>query len=122
MRIIDSDRTVMVDCDDTLCLWNLSDFDAGDRVTIDYVNGPAEVVPHRKNINNLIKFWKLGYTVIVWSGSGYKWATAVTTALGLDDYVHTVMSKPMYYFDDKPCASWMGPRVYRNPHTGQAEE
>lgn len=118
MNIIPTDRVVMVDCDDTLCLWDLSDYSDYEQVFVEYVNGPVAVVPHHKNINTLIKFWKLGYTVIVWSGSGYKWATAVVTTLGLEQYVHSVMSKPLYHFDDKPCESWMGPRVWRNPKTG----
>lgn len=119
MRIIDSDRIAMVDIDDTVVCWNKSEFPEAKRVVIEYVNGPVEVVPHQPNINTIIKFWKLGYTIIAWSGSGYKWATAVLTTLELDKYVHTVMSKPMYHFDDKPAESWMGPRVWRDPKSGE---
>jgi predicted phosphatase len=122
MNVIQPDRVVVVDVDDTLVCWDISQFDEVQQVTIEHVNGPVQLVPHQKNINTLIKFWKLGYTMIVWSASGRAWAQAVVTQLGLEQYVHTVMSKPMYYFDDKPAESWIGPRVYRNPHTGKAEE
>lgn len=118
MRVIESDNVVMVDVDDTLVCWNLSDFPDYDRTIILHVNGPVAVVPHQPNINTLIKFWKLGYTVIVWSGSGWLWAKNVVEQLGLTEYVHSVQSKPRWHFDDKPAETWMGSRVYRDPKTG----
>ena len=53
--------------------------------------------------------------IIVWSRSGVEWATAVVRALGLDSYVHQVMSKPVVYFDDCPVDTWMKDRVYIKP-------
>src|ERR1017187_1598158 len=41
-----------------------------------------------------------GSFIIVWSRSGYEWASAVVNALGLKDSVDLVMSKPTVYFDD----------------------
>ena len=57
-----------------------------------------------------------GY-IIVWSRGGYEWAKAVIYALGLENKVHLVMSKPMVYFDDKPVNEWMLDRIYIPPGT-----
>lgn len=117
-QTIKSDRIVMVDVDDTLVLWNLSAYPGAIRKTIEHVNGWVQVIPHHKNINTLIKFYKLGYTIVVWSGSGHAWAEAVVRALELGQYVTQIISKPLYYFDDKPCQEWMGARVWRDPKDG----
>jgi len=118
MNVLKSDRVTVVDVDDTLVLWNISEFPVERRITVDFKNGPVDLVPHEKNINTLLKFWKLGYTINVWSASGWEWAETIVKALGLESIVTNVGSKPLYYFDDKPCESWMGPRVYRDPKTG----
>jgi hypothetical protein len=56
-----------------------------------------------------------GSYIIVWSRSGYQWAHDVVKALGLEDKVHLIMSKPMVYFDDSPVENWMKDRVYLSP-------
>ncbi len=108
----------MVDVDDTLVLWDISEYPETARIEVKGANGMVELVPHQKNINTLIKFWKLGYTVNVWSASGWGWALSVVAALELSPFVNQVGCKPLYYFDDKPCEKWMGDRVYRDPKTG----
>lgn len=55
-----------------------------------------------------------GY-ILVWSRSGYEWATNVVKALGLDGVVHQVMSKPIAYFDDTPVEEWLKDRVFLPP-------
>ena len=122
MNIIKSDYLVEVDVDDTLVLWDISEFPASEYITVQGVNGPVTLVPHHKNIKTLIKFWKLGYTIVVHSHSGWEWATIVVGALKLQSLVHTVKSKARYYFDDQPIESFSGPRVYRNPKTGVSEK
>lgn len=115
METIKSDRIVWVDCDDTLVLWDKSKFPNEELLTVEHVNGPVEVIPHKKNINTVVKFWKLGYTIVVHSGSGSAWAEAVVVALNLEKYVTLCMSKPLYYFDDKPVETWARERVWREP-------
>lgn len=115
-----SDRVVMVDVDDTLVCWNVSEFPAEDHFKIRGPNGLVTLVRHEKNINLVRKFWKLGYTIVVWSGTGHKWAEKVARSVGLDDVVSLYMSKPMYYIDDKPSQEWMGPRAWRDPVTGNS--
>lgn len=121
MQVIDSERVVMVDTDDTVCLWDLSEYPDKDRVILNCFGSKAELVPHEKNINTLRKFHKLGYTIIMWSATGAKWAACVAKAVGIEDIVTLVISKPRYYFDDIDCKEWMGPRLWRNPRTGEAE-
>lgn len=118
MKTIESDRVVMVDCDDTLILWDISEYSGINRVTVNCYGHKAIVVPHEKNLKLLRKFAKLGYRIIVWSQSGWQWAEAVSKTLGIDDIVDTCMSKPRYYFDDIPCQEWMGGRIWRDPKNG----
>lgn len=119
MNAIQSDKLVMVDCDDTLICWDKSKFPIDEQIKINCYGHDSWLVPHAPNLRTLKKFAKLGYTIVVWSASGWEWAQAVVCALGIEDDVHTVMSKPRYYFDDIPCHEWMGQRVYRDPVTGE---
>lgn len=112
-------RTLYVDVDETLLLHNKSNFPVSEHVTV-ACNGRSFVgVPHTKNINLMIKFYKLGYDVYVWSKTGKSWAQAVVRTLGLDQYVEACLSKPDFYMDDKGAQEWIGTRVYRNPVTGE---
>lgn len=113
--VLKSDRIVWVDVDDTLIGWDLSAYKDHKPITINHVNGPVLVVPNQKNINTIIKFYKLGYTIVVHSGSGHGWAKKVVDSLRLKPYVSLIMSKPLYYFDDKPVETWAGYRVWRDP-------
>jgi hypothetical protein len=104
--------------DDTLLMHDISEYPEDKRVTVS-CNGREFVgVPNQKNINLLIKFYKLGYDVYVWSKTGESWAQAVGRELGLDRYVNAYLTKPDFYMDDKGMDAWMGPRVYRNALTG----
>ena len=53
-----------------------------------------------------------GFTVIVWSAAGYKWAEEVVKSLGLEKYVSYVQSKPTKYVDDLQANEILGQRVY----------
>jgi hypothetical protein len=116
-----SDRVVMVDCDDTLVMWDLSSYPDVPRVTVNCYGYLTDLVPNEKNIKLLRKFAKLGYEIHVWSGSGWEWADAIVEVLGLGSIVQTTMTKPSYYFDDLPCQEWMGTRIWRDPKTGTEE-
>lgn len=54
--------------------------------------------------------------VIVWSRSGWEWAHNCVVALGLEEYVDQVMSKPTAYFDDSPVEQWLKDRVFIEPN------
>lgn len=108
-------KTLYVDVDDTLAMGDLSKFPPEEQVLIGYTNGPIAVVPNQKNINLLTLFWKLGYTIIVWSQTGSDWAREVVIAFGLKDLVSVCLTKPMFYMDDKDVSKWIGPRRWRDP-------
>lgn len=112
---IEGYKTLYVDVDDTLAMGDLSEYDFKERLIINYVNGPITVVPNQKNVNLLTLFYKLGYTVIVWSKTGADWAKAVTEALEIQDMVAAYLTKPTFILDDQEVTKWIGPRRWRDP-------
>lgn len=119
MLIIKSNKIVMIDCDDTLIMWDKSKYKGKlEPVTIKINKFKSVVYKNQKNINLIIKLKKLGYTLIVWSLSGYEWAQKVTKAVGLENYVTICMSKPNYYVDDSEVKNWIGHRLWRDPLNG----
>lgn len=117
---IDNDRIVMVDVDDTLCIWDISEYPHLPRITIDCHGRTSVVSVNQKNVNLVKKLQKLGYQIIVWSQSGNLWAQTVANAVGLDNCIY--MSKPRYYVDDLPSNVWIGERLWRNPTTGESSD
>lgn len=118
---LNTDRTVVVDCDDTLVHWNISKYlDYYKQFIIfEHEGYHVTLFPNKKNINLVRKFKKLGYSVIVWSQSGKDWAKKVVEELELVSYVDIVGTKPNYYIDDLPVNTWMTSRVWRDPITGK---
>lgn len=53
-----------------------------------------------------------GTNIVVWSKSGAEWAEAIVKALGVDEYVDVVTSKPDRIYDDKDSSEWMPKRRY----------
>lgn len=95
MKVIESDRTAFFDCDDTLILWKKVDKD----LPTVYINDRTFQV-HVAHVQKIKDYHTMGFTVIVWSNSGHKWAESVVKALGLEDKVDFAMSKPHRVFDD----------------------
>ncbi len=120
-------QTFDVDVDDTLVLWDKSQYVGTtlDKITVNLSSGDNEYTPdydtvlyvHRKNVNLLIKLAKLGYKVYVQSRSGIEWAQTIVKALKLEPYVHEIREKPMYYLDDKSADYW-AQRLWREPVSG----
>jgi len=110
-------KPAFFDVDDTLILWNVSEYQelADTAITVKFGGYDTVLIPHQKNINLLKKFAKLGYDVIVWSQTGNEWAKTIVKALKLQNFVKATMSKPNFYIDDIPCSEWMGTRVWRDP-------
>lgn len=111
-------KTLFSDVDETLICHDLSEFPVESQITITCNGRTFQAVPHQKNINLLIKFYKLGYDVYVWSKTGKSWAEAVVRDLNLQSFVAGCLSKPDWLLDDKGVETWMGPRVWRDPNSG----
>lgn len=105
------DRVFASDVDDTIILWDVSEYPDAPKVQLD--GGSITVAINQKNVNTLIKFKKLGYTVVVWSQSGKDWAEKVVNALDINQYVDLIMTKPSYYLDDLDASAWMH-RLWRD--------
>lgn len=99
MFILKDDRTLYVDCDDTLLIW------AKDGHTFK---------PHKAHIELIKRFSKRNQSVIVWSQGGWKWALKVVKMLKLQKYVKLVSSKPSWFADDKKAEHFMSEdiRIY----------
>lgn len=119
MTIIDNENIRPFDVDGTLIV--PYDPNAG-QFTAAFVFDPVDNKTIKVTINQAMtrmireEYHRGGY-VIVWSRSGKEWATNVVRALGLQEYVHLVMSKPTVYFDDLPVGEWLKDRVFLPPTT-----
>lgn len=119
MKVIDNERIIMCDCDDTLVMHRSFDPNA-DGVECVTIPDPISSQHIRLEVNkNMVRLVKeehtRGATIIIWSRGGFSWAEAVVKALGLESYVHIVMTKPSIYFDDMPVEKWLTDRVYVGP-------
>lgn len=115
--ILKSDKVVPFDVDKTLIFKSEAPY-TSETQWLSYDRGEGKVVnsafiPHKSQIQLLKYLYVQGHTIIVWSGSGYRWAEAVVKALDLSEYVSLVLSKPQYYVDDRDSTIWMGRRIYR---------
>ena len=115
-------KPFLVDVDDTLILWDISkykdDLPDEDMIHFQYGGNDLYAYKHQKNINTVIKLYKMGYHIIVQSQTGWEYAQAVVDALGLSNIVSDVGDKPSFYLDDLSANAWMK-RTYRDPITGE---
>lgn len=95
MKVVKSDRISFFDVDDTLILWNEVDAD----LPIVYI-GDREFQIHTGHVKKIKDHSLMGFTIVVWSNSGHKWAERIVKALGLEEYVDYAMCKPHRVFDD----------------------
>lgn len=103
MKVARSEHTICFDVDDTLIMWD-SNFNMPEEGDVE-IQCPWDGQisfhrPHTRHIEFLKKQYTKGYTVIVWSAGGAKWAETVVKTLGIEDYVDYVMSKPQKWVDD----------------------
>ena len=96
--IISSENVVFWDVDDTLLMEHSKD---PDLTYTDVLTGKDKHGRiHKAHVEQLIKHKARGFFNIVWSGNGYKHARQVIQALGIEQHVDIVMSKPVKYWDD----------------------
>lgn len=115
------DKPFPVDCDETLVMADLSDYDEKDYIEIPFSEraGPIKVVVNQKNVNTVMKLAKLDYDIIIWSKTGAEWARRVAEITGLDTVAVAYAAKPNFYMDDLEADKWMGSRVWRDPKEGK---
>lgn len=115
MEVIAHENIAAFDVDDTLVMWdNNFDVPLENKVSItDPYDGSVNYLkPHRKHINLLKKYKGRGMMVVVWSAAGYKWAESVVKALGIEEYVDYILTKPTKLIDDLTPNEVFGTRLY----------
>lgn len=115
MKTIRNERTIFCDIDGTLIV------EPNDSMGVTLIVDPLDphnqiaVTRHEPMIRLLKEEHHRGAYVVVWSRGGYEWAETVVKALGLENYVHQIMSKPLVYFDDVEIKDWLPYRVFLPP-------
>ena len=102
MKVINSNKTVHFDVDDTLILW---DYDSTHpdlkTVQIECFDGETRTFQiHERHIQKMEKYRAIGKTIVVWSQSSYDWAERVVLALDIQHLVDYCMRKPEFVVDD----------------------
>ena len=109
--LTNKDTVIAFDVDDTLIM-DPKDQDE-DTYFIDPYDGlQTRRAVHKRHVKLLKDHYAKGYFVIVWSANGQRWAERVVEALGLNNFVHAILAKPIKIVDDLPVTEWMGPRIY----------
>jgi hypothetical protein len=99
---INNARTVMVDIDDSVLLWNpeLYPHSPNDIITLEEGGRLHQFIPHTKNIEFIKKLKLQGYGLIFWSAGGNDWCERIVKELKLEDIADICMSKPEFAIDD----------------------
>lgn len=119
MKVITNELPLPFDVDDTLVMHSVPELMKDSELV--YVPDPLDKsrdIRLRKNlpmIRLLKEEYSRGGLIIVWSKGGFQWAKNVVEALGLEEHVHYVMTKPRAYCDDKDVSSWLKERIYIEP-------
>lgn len=119
MNVLYNEKISMWDVDDTLVLWSDDEEPTKNTPKIIFHDpGLEKMVEARMHLNHikLLKEQKArGHTIIVWSQGGARYAEAVVKALGLEQYVHLVMTKPSFIVDDLDPIHWLPATFYMKP-------
>lgn len=113
MQVIKNETNIYFDCDDTLIIWGK--IKKGEKciaITDPYDGAQHLLRPHIGHIKVLRDRKARGATIHVWSANGWQWAQAVVYALGLQECVDYVQSKPTMYVDDLQAHEILGERLY----------
>ena|ERR1700678_353539 len=94
---INGAKTIFVDIDNTLAIWNNEDY---------CLNIECEL--------KIKQFYVRGHTLIAWSAGGADWAEKVVKKFGLEQYFAACISKPDWYMDDLRSDEFL-PEINRIP-------
>ena len=116
MNVASAEATIFFDVDDTLIFWDENyrqPFSGALPIQCPHDGMITYHRVHERHVGFLKKQAKKGYSVVVWSAAGTKWAKAVVDALNIESYVDYVTAKPVKWVDDKvdPC-DVLGSRIY----------
>jgi hypothetical protein len=122
MIILEGSQVVMFDVDDTLLLWSVPDNFEGQFVELDcWVDeDPVKLAVNTANLEQLKGHHSRGHKIVVWSAGGWEWAEKAVKILNIEKYVHLVMEKPTWSYDDKrpeefmPKSQWVGNKEWLN--------
>jgi len=110
MKVIESDKVVFFDVDDTFIHWG-SGKDTNFKGRLFYIERGNAGTYYFKSIDANIEAMRVhksrGHTIVVWSAGGWEWARDVVRMLELENIVDVVMSKPAWVYDDLPAAEYM---------------
>lgn len=98
MSDIDKEVIVTTDVDGTLVKRNPN---GNMSITNPYDGITYKYDVHWEHVELLKQYHGRGFFNIVWSANGRKHAISVVEALGLDEFVHLRMTKPMKHLDDR---------------------
>jgi histidinol phosphatase-like enzyme len=111
-----NDKIIYIDCDDTLVLQDFkSEEHQRDLIAFNDFGKIKWMPPNKKVVDDLKRYKKQKYTIVVWSQQGGGWAKEVVTKLGLEKYVDLVISKPLVFIDDLPAFVFMSERQRIKP-------
>jgi len=102
MKTIRNDKVIMYDVDETLIHW----YNPGDDEKAPIAIGEEVFWVNIYEVERLKKSHEIGYTIIVWSQSGWEWVERVCEALEITKYVTIGMTKPLFFIDDIPLKFW----------------
>ena len=112
MNITASEQVIMLDIDNTLVMSGEEEDHGAMAIRHPNTGQTLYVRPHLPHIRVVKERYARGAKIFAWSHGGYAWAAAVISLLGLDEYIHHVMSKPVMYIDDSNPESILGTRLY----------
>lgn len=109
MFVLKGSQVVYCDVDDTLLMWHFPKDPEDTVITLEPWNDGEKVsfVVNVALIEELKKHSARGHKIVVWSQGGWDWAETAVKALGLEKYVHAVMEKPSWTYDDLPPQEFM---------------
>lgn len=109
---IQNEYIVCIDVDQTLIMHHDSHSDGMSISLNPYSGTKIKWSPNENHIELLKQYKGRGLFVIVWSAAGVLWAKTIINALGINDNVDLIMTKPSKYVDDLMGNEILGSRVY----------
>lgn len=117
MKTFESDLTVAFDVDETIVNWSYPESEIDNTILVtqtmnDGTEYSQRLLPNKFVIDRIKGHFMQGHVVVIWSAGGGSWGQSIIKALGLEEYVSVVLSKPQFFYDDLPAVEFL-PEVNR---------